>query len=92
MNKKGNAVAIIAIVLAFIILIMFLVNIGGRECKNNRDCTENSYCGTDYECHQFPSQVVVKESSYIPAAIIIGVALIVAAWIFRGKSFKLSGS
>ena len=83
MHKKGNAVAIVAVVLAFIILIMFLVNIGSRECKNNGDCAENSYCGTDYECHEFPSQVVVKESSYIPAALIIGIALMVAAYIFR---------
>lgn len=84
MHKKGNAVAIVAVVLAFIILIMFLINIASRECKNNNDCAQNQYCSTDYECHEFPAQVVVKETNYIPAALIIGVALIIAAYIFRG--------
>ena len=84
MNKKAS-VALIAVIviLALVILVIFLTNIALRECDNNRDCADNSYCGTDYECHEFPSQVVVKESSYIPAALIIGVALIMAAYIFR---------
>lgn len=88
MNQKGSAaLAVVAVVLAFVILAMFLTNIAQRECKNNRDCADNSYCGTDYECHEFPRQVVVKESNYIWAALIMGVSLIVAAYIFRkGKN------
>ena len=84
MNKKASiALVAVIVILALVILVIFLTNIASRECKNNRDCAENNYCGTDYECHEFPSQVVVKESNYVPTAIIIGVALIAAAYIFR---------
>ncbi len=84
MNQKGSAaLAVVAVVLAFVILAMFLTNIAQRECKNNRDCADNSYCGTDYECHEFPSQVVVKESNYIWAALVLGISLVAAAYIFR---------
>ncbi len=86
MNKKGNAVAIVAIVLALIILIMFLVNIGSRECTNNNDCSDNQYCGTDYECHDFPGQIFVEKNNYVWPAVIMGISLIAAAWIFKRKA------
>jgi len=91
MNKKGSvALAVVAVVLALVILAMFLTNIAQRECQNNRDCGDNSYCGTDYECHEFPRQVVVKESNFVPAALIIGAALIVSAYIFRKRNGKIN--
>ncbi len=84
-NKKGSAaLAIVAVILALLILTIYLVNIAQRECESNRDCSDNAYCGTDYECHQFPEQIVVKESNYIPATLIFGIFLVVAAYIFRG--------
>ncbi len=84
MNKKADiAIAIIAVILALIILVIYLVNVATRECNNNNDCPANAYCGTDYTCHEYPSQVIVKETNFIPAAIIIGIALIIAAYIFR---------
>lgn len=91
MNQKGSAaLAVVAVVLVFVILAMFLTNIAQRECDNNRDCADNSYCGTDYECHEFPGQVVVKETNFIPAALIVGISLIIAAYIFRKEKIKLS--
>ena len=84
MNKKASiALVAVIVILALVILVIFLTNIASRECKNNRDCAENNYCGTDYECHEFPAQVVVKESNFIPAALILGISLMVAAYIFR---------
>ena len=91
MNRKASvALVVVIVVLALVILVMFLTNIALRECDNNRDCADNSYCGTDYECHEFPSQVVVKESNYIWAALIMGISLIATAYIFRsGKTNKI---
>ncbi len=84
MNKKGSlALAIVAIILALIILAVYLVNVSQRECNSNRDCPGNAYCGNDYDCHAFPEQIVVKENNLVPAAIIIGTALIIASYIFR---------
>ena len=84
MNKKGTvALAVVAVVLALLILVFYLVGIATRDCNKNKDCSENQYCGTDYTCHDFPNQVIVTETNFIPAAIIIGIALIIAAYIFR---------
>lgn len=85
MNKKGSVVLVIVIiVLAIVILGMFLVDVAQRDCSSNRECPQNAYCGADYECHEFPNQVVVKESNLFPA-LILGVSLVVAAYIFRRK-------
>ena len=84
MNKRGGAaLALIAMVLALIILAFYLVNVNSRECNGNEDCSLEAYCGNDYKCHDFPDQVVVKENSFILAAIILGASMIIAALIFR---------
>ena len=89
MNKKGSAaLAIVAVILALVILGVFLISIAQRECNSNRDCPGNAYCGTDYECHNFPEQIVVKENNFIPAAIIVGTSLIISAYIFRKGKVK----
>lgn len=91
MNQKANiAIAVIAVILALIILVIYLVNIATRECNNNKDCPSTAYCGTDYTCHEFPHQVIVKETNFIPAAIIIGMALIIAAYIFKRRNVPLT--
>ncbi|HLD72207.1 MAG TPA: hypothetical protein VJA23_01340 [Candidatus Nanoarchaeia archaeon] len=84
-HKKGStALALIAIILAIIILAVYLVGIAQRDCNSNKDCPENAYCGTDYECHDFPQQILVKEANYVPASIIFGISLIIAAYVYRG--------
>ncbi len=85
LHKKGStALALIAIILAIIILAVYLVGIAQRDCNSNKDCPENAYCGTDYECHDFPQQILVKEANYVPAALIFGINLIIATYIYRG--------
>jgi hypothetical protein len=89
MDKKGSATLIgIIIVLALAILIMALVNVSGRECSNNSECSAGSYCGADYSCHTYPDNIVVKENNFVSAALILGIALIVAAYIFRNGKKK----
>lgn len=86
MDSKGSiALAIVAIILALTILAIYLVNVAQRECNSNKDCPEMAYCGVDYECHDFPPQIVVKENNFLPAAIIGGIAIIIAAYVFRRR-------
>lgn len=85
MDKKGNVFGIVAIILGLIILAIILINVAQRECNSNRDCSDNAYCNTKHECVEFPEQVVVKQSNLVPSAIILGIAIIIAAYIFRGK-------
>jgi len=83
--KKGSvAVSIVAIILALVILGIFIINIALRECNSNRDCPDNAYCGSDYECHYYPKEIVYTKSAYLWPTIILGICLIVAAYIYRG--------
>lgn len=74
----------VAIVLALVVLAFILITFAQRECNSNRDCSDNAYCGSDHECHEYPNQIVVKETNYVNAALILGIFLIVAAYIFKG--------
>jgi hypothetical protein len=84
MDKKGS-IQIVAVILALVILGYFLISVAQRECNSNRDCSDNAYCNTNYECHGYPEQIVVKESNWIPAALILGIFLLVSAYILRTK-------
>lgn len=85
-NKRGN-VGIVAIVLALLLLVMFLVNLALRDCNSNKDCPENAYCGADNECHAFPESIVVTKNNYIPAALILGISFIIGVILLRLQKF-----
>lgn len=90
MNKKGVLwLYLIAIVLGIAIVIMISSNLALRECSNNSDCSNDSYCSSNYQCIQYPEQIVVKQNNYLPAAIVLGVSMVVAAFIFRKGEFNL---
>lgn len=86
-SKKGSAVVlgISTVILALVILSAYLINVAQRECNSNNNCPEDAYCGSDHECHVFPEQIIVRESNFLPAAFVLGIALITAAWLFRKK-------
>jgi len=87
MNNKGNiGIIIVAGLLGIIILVMFITNVATRECSASKDCEGNQYCGSDFQCHNFPDKIVVKQSDYVPAAIIIAGGLVGAAVIYRWKA------
>ena len=88
MNNKGNSVLIILIlILVGAIFTISLVNLSKRDCTKDKDCSGDAYCGSDFECHEFPEKIVVRENNWVWPALILGVALIVAAYILRsGKS------
>jgi len=84
MNKKAAAPMIIIVILCVIILAFYVMDVSQRECNANKDCAKNSYCGSDNACHEYPKQIVITEHDYLIPAIIISVALIISAYIFRG--------
>ncbi len=91
MNKKGVLwLYLIAIVLGIVIVIMVSSNLALRECSNNGDCPDDSYCSSNYQCIQYPEQIVVKQNNYLPAAIVLGVSMMVAAYIFRKGDLKFN--
>ena len=84
MNKKGSLGLIaVIIILSLVILSVYLVGVATRGCNSNNDCAKSAYCGTDYECHDFPKEIIVKENNFVPASIILSVGLIASALIFR---------
>ena len=90
MNQKASVGLIIVIVLlALIIGGILFINWAQRECHSNKDCQADSYCGSDFACHQYPQEIIVKENKYVPAAIIVGIALVASAYIYRGKKIKM---
>ena len=91
MNKKGTAIAVVAVILALTILGFFLVDVALRECNSNKDCAANAYCGSDNECHQFPESVVLERNDFLPAALVIGIAIIIAAYIFKKGKKEVIG-
>jgi len=85
MNKNGELIlGIIAIILALTILAGILVSVAQRECKSNRDCPDNAYCNTNYECVEYPNEIIVENNNFLLPSIILGVALITSAYIFKG--------
>ena len=83
MNKKGSLGLIAAIIiLGLIILAYVLIDVSMWECHSNKHCSENAYCGTDHECHEYPSQVLVN-NNYAGTAFIIGLFLFLSVYVYK---------
>lgn len=77
------ALAIVAVVLAVTILAIYIIGVATRECNSNNDCSETSYCGSDFTCHEYPSQIIVNDYKILWGALIFGICLIIAAYVYR---------
>ena len=89
-GKKSEAVLVIILVLIIVLFFFgWLINIGQRECKTNKDCGSELYCGSDFACHQYPNiqKTVVQYNLFWPT-VIIGIAIVIAAIIFRGVKLR----
>ena len=87
-NKKasgGGAPIIFSLIIVIALFIVFLkiVDLATRECSVDTDCNSDSYCGSDYKCHKHP---VITQVTYIPAALILGICILAAAYIIRKRS------
>ena len=88
--KKSEAATTLLVILVIAFLIGWLVNVNQRECKRNSDCSSESYCGSDFSCHTYPTiqKTVIQYNLFWPA-VVIGTALVFAAWIFKNGEFRL---
>ncbi len=92
MNKKAE-IGLITVIIILIVFIFlgWLIQISGRECKNNNECKEEYYCGSDFSCHKFPvieKSSIIVERHYTFPAIIIGISIIVSAIILRWDKIR----
>src|SRR3989338_2512513 len=87
-SRKSEAITVILVTLMVLVFFGWLINLHSRECRSNNDCNDGFYCGSDFSCHQM--QVIEKNSGYnlLMPSIIIGIAIIIAAMILKGFSFK----
>jgi ABC-type antimicrobial peptide transport system permease subunit len=82
-SKKGAGFLIaVLVVIAFFIILSKIVDLSTRECSQDRDCASDSYCSSDFRCHKYP---VITEVNYVPAALVLGLCLVIAAIILRWK-------
>lgn len=92
MNSKGNmGLIVVIVILTLALLAVIITSNAGHECEKNSECSKNSYCGADNECHEYPAEIVVTENNYFPAALVLGVAMVVSAYLMRGGKFIFGG-
>jgi len=89
-KKADGGITAIIIIIIVLVFIGWLVNIGGRECRTNKDCGKDAYCGSDFACHQVPVIERSAGASYTLPALIIGLAMIVTAVIIKWDRIKPS--
>lgn len=84
-HKKSEAgLTIIIVVIIVVLFLGWIVNITQRECRTNKDCGAESYCGSDFACHSYPTiQKTIVQYNFLIPSIIIGIAIVIAAMIFR---------
>ena len=88
--KKSEAgLAVILILVIVLFFFGWLIDIGQRECRTNKDCGSEAYCGSDFSCHSFPTiQKTVIQNNFVFPSIIIGIAIVIAAIIFRWDKLR----
>lgn len=93
-HKKADVgLTIILIIIIVILFFGWLINVSQRECRTNKDCGSEAYCGSDFACHQFPTiQKTVVQYSLVTPSIIIGIAIIIAAVIFNWNKIRAKES
>ena len=84
--KKAEAGLMTILVIVIVIFLFGMLVNFGRECKRNSDCGSESYCGSDFQCHQYPTiqKTVIQYNLFWPA-VIIGIAIVLAAWILKKR-------
>lgn len=76
----------IFVIIAFTIYVfVFFIQVSGRECIKDSDCPSANYCGSDYSCHAMPaaSQKIIQSQFPVASALIVGLAVIIVAFIVR---------
>ena len=89
LRKSEAGLTVIMVIVIVLFFLGWLINLSQRECKSNKDCGSESYCGSDFSCHTYPSiqKTVVQYNLFWPA-VIIGISIIIAAWIFKNVEIR----
>ena len=88
-RKAEMGIVVILVVVILLFAIGYVINIGNRECNDNKDCGSESYCGSDFACHSYPTiEKTIIENNYLVPSILIALAIVIAAMIFRWNELK----
>ena len=76
-------------IIAFLIIIsaILLFSYLSRECNTNLDCDASEYCAYNNKCYMSLTGDLMPVN-VLPAAFVIGIAIIIAAFIFKGPLGK----
>lgn len=87
MNRKADGGLIALVVILIIIIVLgLMINVGNKECRKDSQCSQDHYCGSDFKCHQHPIiEKIVVQKDLVKPSFIIGLAIIIAALIFKGN-------
>ncbi len=86
--KVQSGTLIVILIIVSLILISW---VGGWECLNNSDCNSDEVCTVKHTCYKpaIPEKTVyITETKYAGAAIILGIAIILAAIILSKKNLN----
>ena len=90
-KRADGGITVIVVIVILLIFIGWLVEIGSKECRNDGDCRSNSYCGSDFACHQFPvtekTTGMVEYSLTLPL-LIVCITAVALALIFRWDKIR----
>ncbi|NQU98561.1 hypothetical protein HQ533_03770 [Candidatus Woesearchaeota archaeon] len=95
-GKKGSATAVVLGIILVIIIIIWLINIGGKECRRDSDCGDEEYCNSDFSCNKIPviekitTPIIVNKdySGVAKSLFFLGLAVIIGAIILKHKRNK----
>lgn len=91
-RKSEAGLTVILVIVVVLFFLGWLINLSQRECKSNKDCGSESYCGSDFSCHAYPTiQKTIVQYSLLWPAVIIGISIIIAAWIFKNVEIRYKG-
>ena len=83
-KKASGAIGIVAITVLIMLILFYIYGSSNVECKKNSDCGSAQYCGSDFECHDFPNiEKKVYEVNLLIPAIVLGVAIVIAAYMLK---------
>ena len=87
-NKRAEALtAAVLITVIIVVFLGWLISFNSKECRSNSQCQSGYYCGSDFSCHEMPViEKTLTENNLIFPSIIIGIAIVAAAFILRAKN------
>ena len=87
-NKRAEALtAAVLITLIIAVFLGWLINFNSKECRSNSQFQSGYYCGSDFSCHEMPViERTLRENNLLVPSIIMGVAIVAAAFILRAKN------